>query len=143
MGRSLYDAKGRPLQLVGVNAGQLLLQEGWMSPFAIEPKKNEDGSHVKDDGGNIQYPDFPEEDFRTGLASNPNLADYDLEELMAYYWQCFFTEEDFRIIKEDLGMNTIRLPFYYKNILKDDLSRKNEEEAFLVSGLVRGDGRQI
>lgn len=130
IGRSLYDAQGNALQLVGVNAGQLLLQEGWMSPFAIEPKKNEDGSYVKDDGGNIQYPDFSEEDFRAGLAANPNLADYDLEELMAVYWQCFFTEEDFRIIKEDLGMNTIRLPFYYKNILNDDLSRKEEEKAF-------------
>ena len=29
-GRSLYDADGNALQLVGVNAGQILLQEGWM-----------------------------------------------------------------------------------------------------------------
>ena len=27
-GRSLYDAKGQPLQLKGINAGQVLLQEG-------------------------------------------------------------------------------------------------------------------
>lgn len=130
VGRSLYDAQGNALQLVGVNAGQILLQESWMSPFAIEPKKNEDGSYVKDDGDNIQYPDFAEEDFRFALASNPNLSGYDQEELMDYYWRCFFTEEDFRIIKEDLGMNTIRLPFYYRNILNDDLSRRDEEKAF-------------
>ena len=54
VGRGLYDADGNLLQLVGVNAGQILLQEGWMSPFAIEPLKNADGSYVKDDGGNIQ-----------------------------------------------------------------------------------------
>ena len=36
-GRSLYDAQGQPLQLRGINAGQILLQEGWMSPFALEP----------------------------------------------------------------------------------------------------------
>ncbi|MBQ8580451.1 MAG: cellulase family glycosylhydrolase [Oscillospiraceae bacterium] len=129
-GRSLYDAAGQPLQLVGVNAGQILLQEGWMSPFSLEPLKNEDGSYVKDGDGNIQYPEFSEEQFRAGLASNENLKDHDLEELMEYYWRCCFTEEDFRIVKEDLGMNTIRLPFYYLNILNEDLSLKSEEEAF-------------
>ncbi len=129
-GRSLYDADGNALQLVGVNAGQILLQEGWMSPFSLEPMKNEDGSYVKDADGNIQYPDFAEEDFRAGLAANPNLVGYDLEALMRYYWDCFFQESDFRFIKEELGMNCIRLPFYYLNILNEDLSRKEEAEAF-------------
>lgn len=130
VGRGLYDAQGNYLHLVGVNAGQILLQEGWMSPFAIEPLKNADGSYVKDDGDNIQYPPFTEEDYRAALASNPNLAGCDLDELMAYYWECFFTEEDFRIIKEDLGLNCIRLPFYYLNILNEDYSRKPQEVAF-------------
>ena len=130
IGRSLYDKDGNRLVLQGVNAGQILLQEGWMSPFALEPMKNEDGSYVKDSGDNIQYPEFTEEEFRDALASNPNLQDYDLQELMEYYWSCFFTEEDFRIIKEDLQMNVIRLPFYWRNILNDDLSLKSEEEAF-------------
>ncbi len=129
-GRSLYDADGKALQLTGINAGQILLQEGWMSPFSLEPLKNEDGSYVKDGDGNIQYPEFTEEEFRRGLAGNPNLAGYDLNKLMRSYWDCFFTEEDFRIIKEDLGLNCIRLPFYYLNILNEDLSVKAEEEAF-------------
>ena len=111
-GRSLYDANGNQIQLHGVNAGQILLQEGWMGLFSLEPLKNEDGSYVKDDGDNIQYPEFTESEFREGLASNPNLKDYDIDELMEYYWSCFFTEEDFRIIKEDLKMNAIRLPVY-------------------------------
>lgn len=130
VGRGLYDADGNLLQLVGVNAGQILLQESWMSPFAIEPLKNADGSYVKDDGGNMQYPEFTEEDYRAALAGNPNLAGFDLDELMQYYWECFFTEEDFRIIKEDLGLNCIRLPFFYLNILNEDYSRKTEAEAF-------------
>ena len=129
-GRALYDAQGRRLQLKGINAGQILLQEGWMSPFALEPLKNEDGSYVTDADGNLQYPEFSEEQFRAGLKANPNLAEYDLEEMMQYYYSCFFTEEDFRIIKEDLGLNTIRLPFYYLNILNEDLSVKEEAEAF-------------
>jgi hypothetical protein len=101
-----------------------------MSPFALEPLKNADGSYVKDDGDNIQYPEFTEEEFRTALQSNPNLQGYDMDELLSYYYSCFFTEEDFRIIKEDLGLNTIRLPFYYLNILNEDLTLREEEEAF-------------
>ena len=130
-GRSLYDAQGNRLQLTGINAGQILLQEGWMSPFALEPLKNEDGSYVKDADGNIQYPEFTEEEFRTALKSNPNLQDHDPVQLMAYYYSCFFTEEDFRIIKEDLALNTVRLPFYYLHILNEDLTRKEEEAAFV------------
>ena len=90
-GRSLYDAQGNDIQLKGINAGQLLLQEGWMSPFALEPKKNEDGSWEKDSDGNLQYPEFSEEEFRAGLKSNPNLAGHDLEELLEHYYSCFFT----------------------------------------------------
>ena len=129
-GRSLYDADGNLLQLKGINAGQILLQEGWMGPFSLEPSRNEDGTYVKDGDGNIQYPEFTEEEFRQGLASNPNLVSYDIQELMEYYWSCFFTEEDFRIIRQELGLNTIRLPFYYLNILNEDLSRREEAEAF-------------
>lgn len=129
-GRSLYDAQGSRLVLDGINAGQILLQEGWMSPFALEPLKTEDGSFVTDADGNLQYPEFSEEEFRAGLKHNPNLRGYDLEELLAVYYGCFFAEEDFRIIKEELGLNTIRLPFYYLNILNEDLSLKEEGEAF-------------
>lgn len=129
-GRSLYDAQGNPLQLKGINAGQILLQEGWMSPFALEPLKNEDRSYITDADGNLQYPEFSEEQFRVGLKSNPNLASFDIDVLMQYYYGCFFTEEDFRIIKEDLHLNTIRLPFYYLNILNEDLTLKEEDAAF-------------
>jgi len=54
-GRSLYDPAGNQLRLTGINAGQILLQEGWMSPFALEPLKNEDGTYQKDGDGNITY----------------------------------------------------------------------------------------
>ena len=129
-GKSLYDPQGNRLQLTGINAGQILLQEGWMSPFALEPLMNDDGSYVKDKDGNIQYPEFTEEEFRAGIRSNPNLNIWNEDLLMHTYRSCFFTEEDFRIIKEDLQLNTIRLPFYYLNILNEDLTLKVEAEAF-------------
>lgn len=128
-GRSLYDAKGQPLQLKGINAGQVLLQEGWMSPFALEPLKHEDGSFVTNGDGNLQYPEFSEEQFRAGLAANPNLKGHDTDALLSYYYNCAFSEEDFTKVKE-LGFNTIRLPFYWRNILSDDLSLRDEAEAF-------------
>ena len=129
-GRSLYDTAGNRLQLKGINAGQILLQEGWMSPFALEPEKNEDGSFVKDKDGNLQYPEFTESEFRMGLKNNPNLQNYDLDQLLELYRGCIFTEEDFRIIKEDLKLNTIRLPMFYLDILNEDLTLKSWEEAF-------------
>ncbi len=129
-GRTLYDAGGKPLQLTGVNAGQLLIQEGWMSPFAIEPLKNPDGSYVKDKDHNIQYGEFTEGMFRAALKNNPNLSGHSLEELLNAYYSCFFAEEDFRIIKEDLQMNVIRFPFFYLDILNEDLTLKSEDTAF-------------
>ena len=56
-GRGLYDASGKLLRLQGINAGQILVQEGWMSPFATEPLKNADGSYVlvSDSDINTQY----------------------------------------------------------------------------------------
>lgn len=128
-GRSLYDPEGNALQLRGINAGQLLLQEGWMSPFALEPLKNEDGSFVTDGDGNLQYPEFSEEQFRMGLETNENLKDHDPEALRNYYYNCLFTEADFANVKA-MGFNTIRLPFYWQNILNEDLSTKEESEAF-------------
>lgn len=129
-GRTLYDAQGEPLRLRGINVGQLMVQEGWMSPFDLEPLKNADGSYAKDADGNILYGTFNEEQFRTALASNPNLAGHDLQELLWLYRSCFFTEEDLRIIAQDLGMNSVRIPVYYREFLNEDLSRRPEAEAF-------------
>lgn len=127
--RSLYDKDGNRLLLKGINVGNLLLQEGWMSPFALEPMKNDDGSYAKDKDGNILYPEFYEEQFLTAIYNNPNLKD-NAEELIDYYRACFMSDIDFKIIKEDMNFNVIRLPFYWRNILNDDLTLKEESKAF-------------
>ena len=129
-GRTLYDANGNPIVLKGVNAGQLLLQESQMSPFFAEPLTNADGSYVTDVNGNVQYSAFSEADLRAAIASNPNLNMHHIDGLLAQYWKSFFSTEDFVIIKQELGLNCIRLPFYYLNILNEDLTRKSEEDAF-------------
>jgi hypothetical protein len=47
VGKSLYDKNGNKLQLKGINYGNWLNQEGWMSVNSLGPKLNEDGSYVK------------------------------------------------------------------------------------------------
>lgn len=130
--RGLYDKTGNRIQLRGINAGNILLQEGWMSPFAVNPKKNEDGTIAKDKDNNVLYPEFTEEDFRIGLSSNENLKNKQ-NEMMDYYYKSFFSEEDFRIVKDELKFNCIRLPFYWRNLLNEERGnfyRKPEKEAF-------------
>lgn len=65
--RGLYDKDGNRLKLKGVNAGNVLLQEGWMSPFANEPIKNEDGTYKKDNDNNLQYNEYAQETFLNDL----------------------------------------------------------------------------
>jgi hypothetical protein len=82
--RSLYDPSGKRIRLQGVNFGNIFLQEGWLSPFALEPLKNDDGSYQTDKDGNVLYPEFCQEEFYNGLKSNPNCSDYD--EWFNYYF---------------------------------------------------------
>lgn len=113
-GRSLYDKNGNKLILKGVNAGGILVYEGWIGPFSIGEK---DGC-------------VPQDDFLNAIKTNLNLNIYETSELLDYYYKSFFNDIDFEIIKNELNMNCIRLPFYWKNILNDDYSLKEESEAF-------------
>lgn len=127
--RSLYDSNGDKIVLEGVNFGNIFLQEGWLSPFALEPLKNKDGSYVKDKDGYIQYPEFTEEDFRNGLYSNPNCGKENFDEWFDYYFHSWVNEEDYDLLVE-LELNTIRLPIYWRNLLNDDFTRKDDSVAF-------------
>ena len=127
--RSLYDVNGDKIILEGVNFGNIFLQEGWLSPFALEPLKNNDGSYKKDKDGNIEYPEFAEEDFRNGLLSNPNCGEENFDTWFNYFFNCWVNESDYKLLKE-LNLNAIRLPIYWRNLLNDDFSRKDETTAF-------------
>lgn len=129
-GKALYDPKGNVFHVRGVNAGNLLLQEGWLSPFSIEATKGKNGRYV--------YPEFTEEDFRDGLKKNPNCGPENLVIWQEYYYEQWWTKEDFSRVKA-LGLNTIRLPFYWKNILNDDFTPKEEGKAFaFIDSFIEG-----
>lgn len=132
-GKALYDKDGNYLLLRGVNAGNLLVSEGWISPYSVGEKLDDDGSIALDGDGLPTYPELPMEETVTGFESNPNLTDAQREELIGIYRANWFSESDFSFIKNDLGMNMVRLPFYWRDILDESngvFDRKNEEEAF-------------
>lgn len=127
--RSLYDENGNMLRLEGVNFGNIFIQEGWLGAFATDPMFNEDGTIKKDNDNNILYPEFTEEDFREALLTNPNCGDANFDTWFDHYFNSWLNDSDYRTLKE-LNLNCIRLPIYWRNLLNDDLTRKDEDKAF-------------
>ena len=131
--RSLYDKNGDILRLRGINAGNILVSEGWISPYSCGALTNPDGSLVTDKDGNVEYPDLTEEEVYAAMNTNPNITEEQKNELIEVYRKNWFSEDDFRRVKEEFHMNAIRLPFYWRNILNENdgvYSRKPEAEAF-------------
>ena len=132
-GRALYDPNGDYLLLRGVNAGNLLVSEGWLSPFSIGESLDESGNVILDHDGLPTYPELPMEQAREGFLKNPNLSDAQRKELLRIYRSSWFGPTDFALIKS-MGLNMIRLPFYWRDILSQSqdgtFSRKEEGEAF-------------
>ena len=132
--RSLYDKNGKLLRLKGINAGNLLVTEGWMAPYSCGAELNDDGTVHTDRDGNVTYPELDQETTLEGFASNPNLSDAQREELWEIYRRNWFSDKDFYRVKNEFGMNCIRLPFYWRNIIDENpdgtYSRKPEAEAF-------------
>ena len=131
--RSLYDKDGNILRLRGVNAGNVLVTEGWIAPYSCGPELDDKGNIVKDSNGDIVYPDLTQEEVEQALTNNPNLSDEQRIELVDVYRKNWMSSDDFVRIKEEFHMNAIRLPFYWRNILDEvdgNYVRKSEEEAF-------------
>lgn len=129
-GKALYDKDGYPIQLKGVNNGSALVQEDWMTAFQIGEKKDQEENYIKDKDNYIQYVHFAEKQFREAIKENTAFDDYSVDDIVEIYAKSFFNENDFKIVKNDLKMNAIRLPFYYLDILNEDLSVKDQKEAF-------------
>ena len=126
VGKGLYDPSGNELILQGVNVGGMFVTEGWLEPYAIhDMEKGSDGYY--------QYEELSQEQFLEGFKSNPNLTDEERAQLMEIFYDNWFTEDDAKRVKA-LGMNCLRVPFYYRDILNEDengdFSLKSEAEAF-------------
>jgi len=135
-GQALYDGNGNEIILRGTNAGGMFCTEGWLEPYYVPLEyKKAQGWYDESSKGKSDTNALSEEQFRAALKANSKLGvsnDDDIDLLMSVFYENWFTEADMKNIA-DLGMNCLRIPFYWKNILKYDgttYSRKSEAEAF-------------
>lgn len=97
-GKNIVNKKDQLVQLKGVNIGAYLLQELWMTP-------TRDSQNVHAELDLYKY------------LSN-QYGDARRDDLIAIYQDHYFTEADFNNLHE-LGVNLVRLPFWYRNIVTD------------------------
>lgn len=91
--------QGNQVLLKGVNAGGYMLQELWMCP-------TKETDSIKD-----------QTDIINTLVSNHGKTK--MRQLIAAYEKAYWTEKDFQNCK-DLGMNCIRLPIWYRNLVDEN-----------------------
>ncbi len=106
-GKQLVTAGGSNIILRGVNAGGYLLQEFWMTPV-------ENSMNVA-----------AESDIYNHLTER--FGEKKMLKLVELYQDSYWTEQDFENCAQ-MGMNVIRLPFWYRNIT--DSNGKLKKNAF-------------
>ncbi len=135
VGRGLYDADGNRFDIKGINFGNLFIAEGWMTVNSVGALYNEDGSFqsVNPQGVVEGYEEIFQEEFDTILADRVARGDFteeQLNELLDAFFYAYCTEADFQLIS-DTGLNTIRLPMYYRNFMEgSDEALVMREDAF-------------
>ena len=122
VGRGLYDANGNCFDIKGINFGNLFISEGWMTVNSIGALYNEDGSFqsVNEQGVVEAYEEIFQEEFDAILAervANGDFTEEQLAQMLDAFFYAYCTEADFKLIS-DTGLNTIRLPMYYRNFMQ-------------------------
>lgn len=133
VGRGLYDENGDLFEIKGINFGNLFIAEGWMTVNSIGALKNKDGSFekVNEQGIVEEYEEIYQEEMDKLLldrVANGDFTAEQLNELNDAFFYAYCTEADFQLIK-DTGLNTIRLPMYYRNFMEgpdDDLVMRDD-----------------
>ncbi len=128
VGKGLYDENGDRFDIKGVNFGNLFIAEGWMTVNSIGALKNDDGTYVKVNEQGIveEYEEIFQEEMDAILAAR--FTDEELEALNEAFFNSYCTEADFQLISE-IGLNTIRIPVYYRSFLSThDRYRLTDEE---------------
>ena len=116
VGKGLYDVDGKRFDIKGINFGNLFIAEGWMTINSVGASKNADGTYVKvnDQGVVEEYEEIFQEEMDAIFAER--FTDEQITALNDAFFESYCTEADFKLIS-DLGMNTIRIPVYYRTFL--------------------------
>lgn len=122
VGRGLYDENGNRFHIRGINFGNLFISEGWMTVNSLGAARNDDGTFrkVNDQGIVEEYEEIYQEEMDAVLAQRVAQGDFtqdQLDRLLDAYFYAYCTEADFQLIR-DTGLNTIRLPMYYRNFME-------------------------
>ena len=122
VGRGLYDENGDRFEIKGINYGNLFIAEGWMTVNSLGAIYNDDGSFqsVNPQGIVEAYEEIYQEEMDATLADrvkNGDFTEEQLDELLDAFFYAYCTEADFKLIS-DTGLNTIRLPMYYRNFME-------------------------
>lgn len=94
----LVNQNGKEVNLHGVNLGGWLIQESWMCPVSGEDRK----------WANLDTLEVLESRF----------GEEKTQELLETYQDNWITEWDIKNIA-DMGCNVVRVPFWYRNFMKD------------------------
>lgn len=128
VGRGLYDENGDLFEIKGINFGNLFIAEGWMTVNSVGAAYEKDGSFVRvnEDGIVEEYEEIYQEEMDAIFAER--FTDEEIEALNDAFISAYCTEEDFRLIS-DSGLNTVRLPVYYRTFLNTHDRYRLSDEA--------------
>ena len=134
VGRGIYDKNGKRVALNGIGFGNWFLQESFMTVNSIGAELNKDGSFAKvNDQGIVEgYLETFQDEVVEIMNNNPNLTEQQVKDLWEMYYDNFIQEEDFANVKS-FGLNTLRLPVYYRNFMEgpDDEHLVMRSDAFV------------
>ena len=132
VGKGLYDAEGNRFDIKGINFGNLFIVEGWMTVNSVGPVMNDDGKTYPSSSLNneknvvTEYEEIFQDEMDAILAER--FTDAEIEALNDAYFNSYCTQDDFDFISS-IGLNTVRVPMYYRNFLSTEYRyRKSDEE---------------
>ena len=134
IGKGLYDKNGDLVTLKGINFGNWLIQEGWLSTTSLVYLKDDKGNpkEVNENGIITGYEEVYQEELIEALKNNKNLTQEQVNELWNVYYSSYIQEQDYINVKE-MGFNCIRLPMYYRNFMEgEDDNLVMKENAFNI-----------
>ena len=116
VGRGLYDENGDRFEIKGINYGNLFIAEGWMTVNSLGAVYNDDGSFksVNNQGIVEEYEEIYQDEMDATLAER--FTPQEIDQLNDAFFDAYCTEADLELIA-DTGLNTIRLPVYYRTFL--------------------------